>query len=171
MRATVIAAATLATVVLVGCEQATTTETANNGTAVSPVRGIERSDSREPDLSNDFLLYRSLDGSNNNRLLTDMNTSHSQLARMVSSDYSDLVAAPSGATRPSARTVSNVIASQSGSHPNGRRASDFLWQWGQFLDHDLDLTDGVAPAQAADIEVPMGDPWFDPAHTGNVTIP
>ncbi|MEL7311144.1 MAG: peroxidase family protein [Pseudomonadota bacterium] len=161
-----------AAALLVGCEQgASTSNAVNNGTTVSPVRGIERNDLREPDLDNDFLSFRSLDGSNNNRLLTDMNKSHSQLARVVAPDYADLVAAPSGANRPSARAISNAIAAQAGSHPNGRRASDFLWQWGQFLDHDLDLTDGVAPAEAADIDVPMGDPWFDPTHTGAVTIP
>ncbi|MEO0365555.1 MAG: peroxidase family protein [Pseudomonadota bacterium] len=172
MKTRILLTVAVTSALLVGCDQGgSDSPSVNNSTTVSPVRGIERGDLREPDLNNDFLLYRSLDGSNNNGLLTDMNTSHSQLARMVSPDYADLVAAPSGATRPSARAISNQIAAQSGSHPNGRRASDFLWQWGQFLDHDLDLTDGVAPAESANISVPMGDPWFDPDHTGTVEIP
>ncbi len=158
---------------LVACDNTAdqTTIDETDTASVSPVFGIQRSDDRAPDTFTDTVQFRTLDGTGNNRLLVDMNKSHSQLARMVSSDYGDLMATPAGAHRPSARAVSNAISAQQGNHPNGRRASDFLWQWGQFLDHDLDLTDGVSPAQAADIDVPMGDPWFDPGHSGTVTIP
>lgn len=48
--------------------------------------------------------------------------------------------------------------------------TDYLWQWGQFLDHDIDLTDGVDPPEAEPIAVPAGDRFFDPAGTGNATI-
>ena len=137
---------------------------------VSPVLKIPRSGDRVPDTLTDALVFRTLDGSRNNRLLPDMNTSHSQLGRLAAPDYADLMAAPAGAGRPSPRAVSNAVAAQPAERPNGRRASDFLWQWGQFLDHDFALTDGVAPAEPANIEVPMGDPWFDPAHSGTVTM-
>ena len=50
------------------------------------------------------------------------------------------------------------------------------------IDPDLEIVDpvdpviemkdeGVDPAEAFDIPVPVGDPWFDPYATGNVTIP
>ncbi len=41
-----------------------------------------------------------------------------------------------------------------------------LMQWGQFVDHDIDLTEGVDPPEPADIPVPVGDPFFDPSGTG-----
>lgn len=157
---------------LSGCgESGESSSSSTDVGSVSPVFGIQRSDDRAPDTVTNTLFFRALDGSNNNRLLTDMNTSHSQLMRISAPDYADLMASPSGQNRPSARAISNAISAQVVMSPNGRRASDFLWQWGQFLDHDLDLTDGVAPAQAANIAVPTGDPWFDPMHSGAVEIP
>ena len=76
----------------------------------------------------------------------------------------------SGEDRPNAREISNALAKQEGDVPNEVGASDYLWIWGQFLDHDLSLTeagDGVT----ANIEVPLGDPDFDPYFTGQVVIP
>jgi len=46
-----------------------------------------------------------------------------------------------------------------------------MWQWGQFLDHDIDLTPVVTPAERLDIAVPRGDLWFDPHSTGAESIP
>ncbi len=57
-----------------------------------------------------------------------------------------------------------------GSILNYRNASDFVWQWGQFLDHDIDLTGNAIPAEPFDIPVPLGDPFFDPFNTGTEVI-
>lgn len=46
-----------------------------------------------------------------------------------------------------------------------------MWLWGQFLDHDIDLTDGADPAELIHIPIPTGDPEFDPAGSGVVTLP
>ncbi|MFZ4767673.1 MAG: peroxidase family protein, partial [Roseimicrobium sp.] len=72
---------------------------------------------------------------------------------------------------PSARAVSNAVAAQSASKLNRRGATDFIWQWGQFLDHDLDETPTAVPSEPFAIAVPKGDPQFDPASTGTKTIP
>lgn len=75
-----------------------------------------------------------------------------------------------GADRPNPRAVSNIVAVQDGATVNAAGASDFLWIWGQFLDHDLSLT-SAGPSEAADIPVPAGDPYFDPYGTGAAIIP
>ncbi|MCC0175804.1 hypothetical protein I4641_02260 [Waterburya agarophytonicola K14] len=43
---------------------------------------------------------------------------------------------------PNARDISNIIAPQGDALGNPVNASDWLWQWGQFLDHDLGLSEG-----------------------------
>jgi Ca2+-binding RTX toxin-like protein len=77
----------------------------------------------------------------------------------------------SGADRPGPRDISNAISAQHGADiPNAAGASDFLWMWGQFLDHDLSLTEAGHTATAP-IAVPAGDPHFDPLGSGTATIP
>ena len=46
--------------------------------------------------------------------------------------------------------------------------SDFVYAWGQFIDHDIDLTE--AGTVAMNIPVPAGDPTFDPTDQGDLTI-
>lgn len=75
-----------------------------------------------------------------------------------------------GAGRPNAREISNILSAQGGETANAAGASDFLWIWGQFLDHDLSLT-GNESGIHANIEVPAGDPFFDPFGTGEAIIP
>ncbi len=93
------------------------------------------------------------------------------LLRLTAPAYADGIAAPAGAGRPNARALSNALAAESAPIPNDRGVSDLFWLWGQFLDHDLDLTDTAEPAEPFDIRVPTGDPWFDPAGTGAAVIP
>ncbi|NJL30062.1 MAG: peroxidase, partial [Thermoanaerobaculia bacterium] len=76
-----------------------------------------------------------------------------------------------GIGRPNPRDISNIVIAQPGPIPNTVKGSDFIWQWGQFLDHDLDLAPGASPHEPFDIEVPIGDPFFDPFSTGTEVIP
>lgn len=117
------------------------------------------------------LEFRSMDGRDNNLLHPDWGVTEAVYRRLLDADYADGAHAPSGAQRPSARTISNAVIAQSLSLPNARGASDFLWQWGQFLDHDIDETPIADPAEAFDIAVPLGDLWFDPQQSGTATIP
>ncbi len=114
--------------------------------------------------------YRSMDGVGNNLAAPEMGSSNTALIRFLASDYADSVSQPAGQTRQSARVISNVICNQAGvSMPNSADASDYLWQWGQFLDHDIDLTEGDR-SDPFPVEVPIGDPQFDPTSTGTATI-
>src|SRR5690606_18016781 len=74
--------------------------------------------------------------------------------------YDDGVSTSRGeGSLPSARAVSNAVSAQPGPMPNAKGASDFLWQWGQFLDHDIGLTP-ANPAEPLPITVAPGDPVF-----------
>ena len=141
---------------------------------VSPARQINHDPDRRvrdrapPSLSDDEK-YRTIDGGYNNLGAVDMGTAHSDLYRLMDADYGDGLSTMAGTNRPGAREISNAVAVQIELMPNPLRASDFLWQWGQFLDHDIDLTDGVDPAEHADILVPAGDQYFDPTSSGTVS--
>lgn len=113
---------------------------------------------------------RTFDGTNNNLRNTLYGASYTHLVRITSDDYADGISASSGASRPSARVVSNNIVHQDAgvSIPNTFGSSDFLWQWGQFIDHDLGITDGAE--EEDNIPVPKGDAWFDPEGTGTQVI-
>ncbi|MBY6140853.1 peroxidase [Leisingera daeponensis] len=75
-----------------------------------------------------------------------------------------------GGDRPNPREISNILSQQHGSTQTAGGASDFLWIWGQFLDHDLSLS-GAESEITAHIKVPAGDPFFDPFGTGQAIIP
>lgn len=114
---------------------------------------------------------RTIDGTGNNMSHGVWGSTNQHLDRVGPAAYADGMSMPAGGSRPSARAVSNGIAAQTGSIVNDRMLSDWVWQWGQFLDHDLDLTDAASPAESFPIPVPMGDPFFDPFNTGTQTIP
>jgi hypothetical protein len=114
---------------------------------------------------------RSINGSGNNVANPDWGSAGFPTIRILENAYADGSSEPAGPERPSARAISNAVVAQSGSLVNSKGATDFLWQWGQFLDHDIIETPTIDPAEAFDIKVPVGDPHFDPASTGSVTIP
>ncbi|PQA88361.1 peroxidase family protein [Hyphococcus luteus] len=115
---------------------------------------------------------RSFDGSGNNRQDPEAGATFHQLTRMAPNDYADGISAMAGPLRKSPREISNIVVDQAGqSYPNPFGTSDFLWQWGQFIDHDFALGDGVrSDDRSHDIPVPMGDPWFDPGWEGDKWI-
>ena len=114
---------------------------------------------------------RTLDGQGNNRAHPEWGRAGETLRRRVPPAYEDGVGSPALPDNPSPRYVSNLCSPQAGSYPNAAGVSDFFWQWGQFLDHDIDLTPAAHPAERLRIPVPSGDPWFDPFGTGVVYLP
>jgi hypothetical protein len=104
---------------------------------------------------------RSIDGSGNNLVQPDFGRAGSRLLRVSPSAYADGLSAPAGATRPGPRVISNTVNEQEGSIPNARGLSDWIWQWGQFMDHDLDLVPPASPQEPLPIPVPPDDPVFD----------
>lgn len=117
-----------------------------------------------------FEEIRTIDGNGNNLIDPTLGSTETAFIRFVEADYADGISEAAGEDRPSAREVSNNIAAQSTSLTNDRFLTDFVWQWGQFLDHDIDLTGEANPHEFLPIEVPTGDRFFDPTGTGTVTI-
>ena len=59
---------------------------------------------------------------------------------------------------------------QSALVPAVANVTDFVWQWGQFIDHDMTLTPIAVPAEKFNIPVPPCDPTFDPTCTGTKVL-
>jgi peroxidase len=121
------------------------------------------------------LLY-SYNGSGNNLTNTTWGQAGADLYRgIVAANYGDGVSTLTGTnaqgvqTLPSARLISNLLGNQTDDILDNRNLSAFIYAWGQFIDHDLDLTpDGGA---SVPISVPSGDSQFDPNGTGTQTLP
>ncbi|MEN9469124.1 MAG: hypothetical protein RL630_857 [Verrucomicrobiota bacterium] len=110
----------------------------------------------------------SLDGKLNNPGQSTWGVAGVNLMRFAPAAYADGLSTPAGRNRPNARLISNTLCDSSTSSPNKRNLSDWIYGWGQFLDHDLDLT--TSGDTAFDIAVPTGDPYFDPRSTGSAFI-
>lgn len=136
----------------------------------SPVRGIRRDHNPRNPSRKRHNGIRTIDGSGNNMTDPTLNVAGSTLNRMMASDYADFISQMSGVDRPGPREISNAVSKQTAPKFNSLGISDYVWQWGQFVDHDIDLTDGVFPAEPAPVQIPPGDPNFDPEWTGSQVI-
>jgi len=103
--------------------------------------------------------FRTIDGSGNNAVNTDWGTADSQLLRISPADYpdgtGDLIITPP--TRPNARVISNALSSQTSVTNSAANLASGVWQWGQFLDHDIDITFGSI-SEPHMILAPANDP-------------
>jgi len=126
-------------------------------------------------VSNTTPEYASIDGTGNNIDNPELGSTDTQLLRLAEADYSDGKSTPAGEDRPSAREISNVIAAAETSQTNDRYLTDIFWVWGQFIDHDITLTQSALdefgnPLESFPIEVPTGDIYFDPDGSGDDLI-
>jgi hypothetical protein len=114
-------------------------------------------------------LFRTYDGRNNNLSNPSWGAAGERLLRLSPAHYEDGIAAPVDARRPNARDVSNILFAQDRLMNDPHHLSDFVWVFGQFLDHELGLTpDGD---ETFNIPVREGDAWLDPLRMGSVVIP
>jgi hypothetical protein len=114
--------------------------------------------------------FASLDGTGNNTTNVEWGSTGEQLLRLVTAEYGDGLSQLAGEDRISAREVSNIVAAQSTSILSGNQLTNMLWVFGQFVDHDIDLTTAADPVESAAIDVPAGDVYFDPDGSGDDTI-
>src|SRR5437016_335427 len=103
------------------------------------------------------VLY-SYDGTGNNLAHANWGSVGADLLRTAPAQYADGVSALAGTNRPSARLISDILVTDTtdGKVPNIRFLSDWIYAWGQFIDHDIDLTSNGTgtQAQSANISVP-----------------
>lgn len=114
---------------------------------------------------------RSIDGSENNLSNPDWGLAGTQFLRKTTVGYADGIAAPIDVDAPNPRTISNAVNAQIHSVLNDRNLSDFIWAWGQFVDHDMSLSETIVPTEDFSIRIPTGEPLFDPFSTGRQKIP
>lgn len=117
----------------------------------------------------DDLVWRTYNGSENNLTNPNWGMRNDVLIRLTPAAFEDDVSslAVRGDSNPSPRMVSNAICKDTGSKLNSLRITDMAWIWGQFLDHELDLTPSHSE-EAANIITPTlaDDPNEDfPEHT------
>ncbi len=117
--------------------------------------------------------FRSINGLGNNIENPELGEAETELIRILPTDYEDGFNAPretgsTGNSLPNVRSVSNAVSTQTESVLNFLNASDWIWQWGQFIDHDIDLNEGSPtsspPEDSASITFPDDDP-FSPGRT------
>lgn len=104
---------------------------------------------------------RNIDGKNTHPTDPNRGAAGEQLIRInYLTDYGSIHGAIV-TSRPNARTISNTLSTQTASKPSARGLSDFIFGWGQFLDHDMGLSTtskGAAVNGSAPIAVGAGDP-------------
>lgn len=100
---------------------------------------------------------RTIDGSGNNVGNASMGAAHTDQIRLGSAHYTDGLGGMIDRGNP--RVISNAVSTQTRTG-NDQGLSSMFWQWGQFLDHDLVLTE--TGAEFAPIFAPAGDPAFAP---------
>ncbi len=131
--------------------------------------------------------FRTIDGSgyNGNQGETNM-----QLIRHFGNHfnaYEDYISVPRGgpisefdpltqtfvdtSNLPNPRYISNIVAKQVKPVTNFLNASDWLWQWGQFLDHDFALNEDNPEQKPRGEYMPIPVPHDDPTFSKESIIP
>ena len=113
--------------------------------------------------------YRSIDGSNNNAQHPELGSANQPLRTLIPKDPQREIGGTTESRLPSAREISNIVADQKTDTVNKKGLSDMFWLWGQFLDHDINLTPHDE-SKEANIQVPAGDAYFDSKNTGDEHI-
>ncbi len=102
---------------------------------------------------------RNSDGKGNNLLDPELGSSGTRFSRLADPAYADGIGAVED--RGNARSISNSINDQDGVIASSHSASDLLTYFGQFIDHDIDLTP-TGKTEQLKIDIPAGDTTFTP---------
>jgi len=89
--------------------------------------------------------FAPIDGVGNNLMNPEWGTYGEQFTRLSEAAFADGVGEPARANEMNAREISNLISAQTESIENDRFITSMWFQWGQFLDHDINRVFDVAP--------------------------
>ncbi len=115
---------------------------------------------------------RTYDGLNNNLLNPEWGATGQEQLYYGGVDYSDGIGEPSGDDRPNSRALSNHLFNQGPEEiiNSPLELSDFVWSFGQFLDHDITIAPETED-ETIMIQIPECDPFFDPLCEGDKVMP
>lgn len=100
---------------------------------------------------------RTYDGSENNKKHPEWGKGGEPLRRgCEGSEYSDRKNNPARPNGPNPREISNLVCRQINQESNANGLTDFVWAWGQFLDHELDRT--LETGRSISCTTPDNDP-------------
>lgn len=105
------------------------------------------------------IVARTIDGTGTNESHENWGSAGQDLLRLAPNSFVDGVG-EMDADSPNPREISNAVVAQEGEIPNSFGISDMVWAWGQFIDHDLSLTEG-GETEFAPIIAPLDDPVFE----------
>ena len=111
---------------------------------------------------NNDKFFRRLDGSYNNLKYPSWGAKDTQLLRTTPAAYADGISeiVTRGENTPSPRLISNSLCNQRSQNKNTSGLSDFIWLWGQLLEHELSLTTPTDPAEEEPIQAKNGDAYL-----------
>lgn len=102
--------------------------------------------------------YRSIDGTGNHP--DNLGATHAHLITIGENAFEDGISAPAAPNRQNPRIISNDIFNQTDRIDNTLSLSDYVWAFGQFLDHDISLVHDNAN-ESANIGVIEEEDYFE----------
>ena len=100
---------------------------------------------------------RNFNGTNNNLTNPQWGSVGTHLLRYGKPSYYGGKSELPNHCRPNPRVVSNAVCKTTTDKSNAKGLSDLVWAWGQFVDHEIDLSEGAVPAEARPFTTPMDD--------------
>ncbi len=102
--------------------------------------------------------YRTLNGSDNHP--EGLGAKDATILRKCENAFEDQISIPNGETRANPRSISNIIFAQDERVDNSLNLSDYVWAFGQFLDHDISQVEN-SEDESLPIVVPENDLFFE----------
>lgn len=104
---------------------------------------------------------RTYSGHGNNLSNKAWGAAGSEMPRVSTVNYADGVSAINDTDLPEPRIVSNKLFDQDVSITDANNLSDYIWVFGQFIDHDISLVESN-PQETAFLNIPDDDEFFSP---------